>query len=249
MKNLIATIKSWNIENARKLKDTDKANEWHIATSPEELSFEKVAEINPRYIFVPHWSWIIPKEIWGNYETVVFHETDLPFGRGSRPVQNLIIQGYDRTKISALKVDGEVDAGQIYLKKDLDISRGGVHEILESSSEIIFNEMIPEIIRGVKPYEQSWDDVDSYFVRPNEGRPVKFERKTIKESANLLNLLNNSASPKQIQRTIRALQDDYECGDPRVYLPVPGGRMEFYGASIIGNDLHAQSEFVRDKND
>jgi len=249
MKNLIATIKSWNIENAKKLQKSDKNNKWHVMTTPEEFTPENVAKINPKYIFVPHWSHIIPKEIWGNYETIVFHETDLPFGRGSRPIQNLIMQGYTKTKISALKVNEGLDSGPIYLKKDLDISKGGVHEILKKSSDIIFRDMIPEIMKGIKPYEQTWKDVDCYFLylrnKPVDTGAV-FKRKIIKESADLT---KGSNSIEQIYRTIRALQDDYECGDPRAYIPVNGGRIEFYDPQIINNTIHVKTEYIKDKND
>ena len=37
--------------------------------------------------------------------------TDLPFGRGGTPLQNLIVKGFDKTKISALKVTKGIDAG------------------------------------------------------------------------------------------------------------------------------------------
>ena len=247
MKNIIATIKSWNVENARRLQVNDKDNEWHVITNPDELSPGKVAEINPKYIFVPHWSQMIPQETWGNYETVVFHETDLPFGKGSRAIQNLIMQGYDKTKISALQVNEGIDSGPIYLKKDLDISKGGVHEILKKSSDIIFREMIPEIMKGITPYAQSWEDVDSYFPRPGSKKPISFKRKTIKENADLSNLVKCTNPAEQVYRRIRALQDDYECGDPRAYVSVPGGRIEFHDPHIINNTVKAKSEFIKNE--
>ena len=41
--------------------------------------------------------------------------TDLPFGRGGSPLQNLIVRGYKETMLSAIKCVGEVDAGPIYI--------------------------------------------------------------------------------------------------------------------------------------
>jgi len=37
--------------------------------------------------------WIILKEIFENYEIILFHMTDLPYGRGGSPLQNLIVRG------------------------------------------------------------------------------------------------------------------------------------------------------------
>ena len=46
--------------------------------------------------------------------------TDLPFGRGGSPLQNLIERGIKQTKISAIKCVKELDGGDIYLKRDLE---------------------------------------------------------------------------------------------------------------------------------
>jgi len=130
MRNIIvATIKEWNIENYFKLKDNyaDKFN-FHLITNNDELTFEKVQELNPKYIFFPHWSWIIKKEVYTNFECVVFHMTDLPYGRGGSPFQNLIINEVYDTKISALKVDEGLDTGAIYFKEDFNISIGSAQE-------------------------------------------------------------------------------------------------------------------------
>ncbi len=37
-------------------------------------------ELKPRYVFFPHWSHIIPQDIYENFECVIFHMTDFPFG-------------------------------------------------------------------------------------------------------------------------------------------------------------------------
>ena len=51
-------------------------------------------------------------------------------------------------------------------------------------------------------------------------------------------------------RTIRALQDDYECGDPRAYIhnPILEGRIEFYEPHVIGGTINVKSKFIKDKN-
>src|SRR5689334_14815339 len=71
----------------------------------EELNMGDIIKIDPTYIFFMHWSWIIPAEIFSRYTCVVFHMTDLPYGRGGSPLQNLIIRGHKETKITAIKVE------------------------------------------------------------------------------------------------------------------------------------------------
>jgi len=58
---LIATIKSWNIDNAIKLKSllSKQGVNLFLVTDNSQLTLEYIKNINPRYIFSPHWSWII----------------------------------------------------------------------------------------------------------------------------------------------------------------------------------------------
>ena len=70
-----------------------------------------------------------PKSIWGTWPTVIFHMTDLPYGRGGSPLQNLIKRKHRTTKITAILCDDGLDTGDIYLKEDLS---------LEGSAEEIF---------------------------------------------------------------------------------------------------------------
>src|SRR4051812_3973566 len=96
---VIATIHPWNVARAKKWK-APPGFQKIIITNPKALTVEKLARLRPRYVFFPHWSWIIKPEIYDSFECVVFHMTDLPFGRGGSPLQNLIVSGVYRTKIS-----------------------------------------------------------------------------------------------------------------------------------------------------
>ena len=160
----IATVKSWNITNAKEFKGIF-LNEYnvYIITEKEELSLKSLNSFEPDYIMFPHWSWIIPKEIYEKFTCIVFHMTDLPFGRGGSPLQNLIVRGYKDTKISAIKVDDGIDTGDIYLKKELSLT-GTADEIYKRASKIIFNEMILDIIKNnLETYKQNGET--SFFKR------------------------------------------------------------------------------------
>ena len=157
------------------------------------------------------------------------------------------MEGYRWTKVSALCVDGGFDTGPIYLKWPLDISSGTVHDILKKSSNLIFSEMIPQIMAGVEPYEQSWEKVNGAFPRPGQGKVVEFKRSKVRGGADLSSMLD--APAEQVQRTIRALQDDYECGDPRAYVPVSGGRIEFYDAEVVDGRVKSKFYFVENDKD
>ena len=100
MKVMIATVKEWNIrfafEFAKKYSNTYNIK---IISSKSELSLPLIQNFQPDYIFFPHWSWIIPEDVFSSFKCVVFHMTDLPYGRGGSPLQNLIVRKIYETKI------------------------------------------------------------------------------------------------------------------------------------------------------
>lgn len=89
--------------------------------------------------------------------------TDLPYGRGGHPLQNLIKKGHTSTKLTAYRMRQNMDDGEIYLKKDLALD-GTAGEIYQRAMEIICDEMIPEIVENdITPVKQV-------------GKPVFFKR-------------------------------------------------------------------------
>lgn len=222
---VIATIKSWNIENSRKLTEAFPDDTFYVITEKEELTLDRLNEINPRYVFFPHWSWIIPQEIFDSFECVVFHMTDLPFGRGGSPLQNLLVRGIYETKLSAIKVEKGVDTGPVYLKKEMDISTGNADEILSKISSIIFEQMIPEFINGhLVPHEQT-------------GEVVAFKRRTPEQSQ-----IPEGLTQRQLYDYIRMLDGE---GYPTAYKDMGDVRVYFRNARFDGENVHAETEVVR----
>lgn len=162
---LVLAIKSWNISNFKK----HKKENWYLISEKEELTLETVEKINPKYILVPHWSWIIPKKIWGKYETVVFHMTDLPYWRGWSPLQNLIVRWHKETKISAIHVNWWIDTWDVYMKQELDLS-WTADEILNRASNLIYEKMIPKILEEkLVPKVQKWEIVEFKRRKKEDG--------------------------------------------------------------------------------
>ena len=160
---VIASSKPWNKDLPITLHAAT-GRQFQLISDPAELTPEHLIKLKPRYVFFPHWSHRIPAEVFGNFECVIFHMTDLPFGRGGSPLQNLIVRGIQETQISALKCAEEVDAGPIYLKRPLSL-HGSAEEIYVRASEII-EKMIVEIINtNPQPMVQI-------------GEPTFFKRKT-----------------------------------------------------------------------
>ncbi len=164
---VIATSRSWN-ESLGDSLSHETENKFVVIQSQEDLTLAKLRALNPQMIFFPHWSYILPKEIYNEFECVMFHMTDLPFGRGGSPLQNLIQRGMRETKVSAFKCEAGVDTGPVYLKKALSLE-GRAEDIFLRCRDVI-KSMIREIVlKRPKP-------------EPQKGDVVKFERRTPEQS-------------------------------------------------------------------
>lgn len=226
----IATIKSWNIKNAYKFKELYKDKyEVKILTNKEKFTEDTIAKFNPEWIFYPHWSWLIPPEIYNKYKCVLFHITDLPFGRGGSPLQNLIFRKIYNTKISAIKVAKEIDAGPVYLKEDFYIGDGNAEEIFKSASNLIFFKMIPFIIdKNPQPIEQ-------------KGEIITFKRRKPEESELIL---ANIKSLEDFYDFIRMLDGE---GYPKAFLKFNKFKIEFFKAQFKLNKLEGRFEITEEE--
>ena len=231
MQNIvIATIKEWNISQYFNLKERYKERYiFHLITNKDELTESYIKEINPKYIFFPHWSWIIPRKLYENYECVVFHMTDLPYGRGGSPFQNLIMNKVYNTKISALKVDGGLDTGDIYLKENFNISIGSAEENFIKLAKIIFEKMIPAFLNHRLIPEKQFGEV------------VEFKRRQESDS-NLLTL--NEKSLNKLYDFIRMLDGE---GYPKAFIKLDNIKIEFNEVHLKNNKLVGRVEVIENE--
>ena len=164
---VVATVKPWNIELYHQ-RHSGLPGQWHLIEDSSGLTEERISQLNPRYIFFPHWSWIVPDSILNLTECVCFHMTDLPFGRGGSPLQNLIVRGIKTTKLTALRMETGLDTGPIYMK--LPLSLDGSAEQIYRRAAMLTWDMITEMVK-TKPQSVA-----------QGGHPVEFTRRTPEQS-------------------------------------------------------------------
>ena len=216
MDYVLATSRPWNEILAQRLQEST-GHRFYLIKEKEALTLEYLREINPRYVFFPHWSYRIPSGIHQAYECVIFHMTDLPYGRGGSPLQNLILHGHTETKISALRCSNVMDAGPIYMKQPLSLE-GAASQIFARATGVI-ESMIRSMIKNEPVPTQQ------------QANPVIFERRTPEQS-------------DLTQAPIQSLNDFFDFirmldaeGYPQAFIDLHGHRIELSNVDIQNDRL------------
>lgn len=215
---LLLSDRPWNAALSERLRASLR-RPVHTISHPDKLRLEKLLSLDPEWIFVPHWSHLIPKEVWSRWPTVIFHMTDLPYGRGGSPLQNLIQRGHSSTMLSALRCTAELDAGPIYGKEPLGLL--GTAEEIFIRADGLMEAMIEGIVRN-RPNPQ-----------PQQGEPELFSRRK-PEQSNLGHCPVGDLSACYDQ--IRMLDAE---GYPHAFLEAHGLRLEFRRVNRRSDGLHA----------
>jgi len=224
---IIANCKEWN---KNLLGDFKSNSEQHwVFISTEKGLLESVAEHQPRYIFFLHWNWIVSEDIWSRYECVCFHMTDVPYGRGGSPLQNLIIAGHEKTMLTAFQMVAEMDAGPVYCKKEMFLS-GTAQEIYERAGKLSLEILKWIVFENPQPVEQ-------------KGEIVVFKRRKPEQSR-----LPESNQPVSVYDFIRMLDAD---GYPHAFIEYGDFRIEFCKACEDGDVTSAEVMIIPkiDRND
>ena len=211
MKILICNSKNWF--------RLDKTNLSHIdfeqISKKEELNLKFLDSIMPKYIFFVHWNWFVSEEVFNKYECILFHTSPLPYGRGGSPIQNLILNGFTKSPVCALRMNQELDVGPIYLKKNVSL-KGSLSQIFVRINKVINIFIIKITKEEIIPKEQ-------------KGKIFNFTRLSKKD-----NKLPEDLNLKELFDRIRMIDDkDY----PNAFLHYGNLKFEFSNATLKNNEI------------
>ena len=219
---ILLSEKKWHQDLFVALQQQIPGN-WIWIRNRNNFTIEQLKALKPEYIFIPHWSYIIPEEIFNTFECIVFHMTDLPYGRGGSPLQNLILRGHKQTKITALKVDSGIDTGAVYLKKDLALV-GTAKEIFERATPIIL-EMIKEIIDN------------KLLPKSQHGNPIHFKRRKAEDSS-----IEKLEDLDLVYDYIRMVDCE---GYPNAFIETEFLKIQFTDAKLLNNEITANVRITK----
>jgi len=214
---VIASIKEWNVKAFYRRRSL-LPGRWLVITDERDLTLEFIQAVSPRYIFFMHWSSLVPSDVVASVECVCFHMTDVPYGRGGSPLQNLILRGHTDTRLTALRMTEELDAGPVYGKLTLNLT-GSATDIFARCAELGLD--LVEWIAREEPHPE-----------PQVGEPVVFRRREPNQSA-----MPRAASPEQIYDHIRMLDAE---SYPRAFVDHGTLRYTFSDARLVDDSVDAR---------
>lgn len=217
---IVASCKTWHYDLFLKYKEKIPAK-WFWVETPEDLNTLLTTE-QPRYILFIHWNWFVPAEIHTKYECICFHMTDVPYGRGGSPLQNLILAGLTETQLTALKMVDEMDAGPVYAKRPLSLE-GKAQTIYENAGKLSF-----ELIE--------WIIANNPEPKAQEGAITTFKRRKPEQS-----LIPENITPKELYDFIRMLDAE---GYPHAFINHGNFKLELTDAKLEADAVSAQVKIV-----
>ena len=144
--------------------------EW--AQIEDKSQYDLLEKLKPDWVFFFHWSDIVPKKIYESFNCVVLHTANLPDGRGGSPIQNQIIDHTIHTKVNALQMTSQVDAGPIYCSKEISL-QGSLFDIwmtIADTSRALIDECTS---RRLVPKEQEPCTTQTYKRRKINVLPLE----------------------------------------------------------------------------
>lgn len=132
------------------------------STLKDESVREQISSLNADYIIVAAYGKILPQIVLNapKKDCLNVHASLLPKYRGASPIHAAILHGEQKTGASIMRVVKELDAGPVYMKKELDILSEDTTETLTKKLAELGGEALIEAIQKIenenlKPVEQN----------------------------------------------------------------------------------------------
>ena len=123
--------------------------------------YQFIVQLNPDMIVTCAYGQLIPKAILDipSYGCINVHASLLPKLRGGAPIHHALIQGYEETGVTIMKMEEKMDTGPIYTMEATPISENddllSLYNRLKILGAKLLLATIPKIFQGLKPYEQN----------------------------------------------------------------------------------------------
>ena len=158
-----------------------------VRTSIKE--FKNVAQ-KPDIIVVISYGVILKDDVLNSAQCINIHPSSLPKYRGPSPIRTAILNGDKNMDVCLMKMTSELDAGDIYIRRNIEIDENDTNSDVENKVSNVAIEMLNKYM----------SNPESFVAKPQTGEPI-FTRKFTGNDE----ILNWNNTPQQIHNQIRAL--------------------------------------------
>ena len=199
---LFFAYRKWAIDTIKELKKKNPNYFFKVIKKPSFLAKKNLHKLRKfDYIIVIGWSWIVKKDILNYLNIYGVHPSDLPNYSGGSPIQNQIIDGIIKSKVTLFKLTSKIDKGAIYGTEKISLIGDSNDEIFENIKKGSYN-LITKFLKKKKKIKI----VQKAIIKMKKRRKPE-------ESRISINFLKNKKIDK-IYNFIRCLTDPY----PNAYL-------------------------------
>ncbi|MGB9694419.1 MAG: methionyl-tRNA formyltransferase [Caldisericaceae bacterium] len=211
---LINPVKAFAMEHSIKFVSVNKF---------DQAVIDSIKEAKPDIFVVVSFGKIIPASVLGIVSCAVnVHPSKVPLYRGAAPIERQIMEGVTESAVSVIKVSNELDAGDILLSKEFQITPYDTKESVEKRVVEVGVPLLQEAIRLVSHGNCSY--------KRQEGIPT-YAKKISKEDE----LINWEKDATSICNSIRALYPK-----PLAYTFLRNRILKIVKAEIIDFDCEAE---------
>ena len=158
-----------------------------VHTSIKE--FDNITE-KPDMIVVISYGVILRDNVLNSAKCINIHPSSLPKYRGPSPIRTAILNGDKNMDVCLMQMTNEMDAGGIYMRKNIEIGENDTNETMESKVSSVATEMLNEYLANP----------DKYVAQPQIGEPIYTRKFTGTDE-----IIDWKKSAWQIHNQIRAL--------------------------------------------
>ncbi|MEW6482423.1 MAG: formyltransferase family protein [bacterium] len=169
--------------------DIEKWCEFGIEVFEIEMINEEVAlieKLNPDLMVVCGWRQIIKKEVLGipRLGVIGFHPTLLPYGRGSAPIINTILEGIKESGVTMYYLSEGLDDGDIIAQEKFSIDpidhAQDVYMKVIKAGKVLVKQYLPLVINQSAPRRPQDSSKVYIFKKPKlQDNKIDFEKDSI----------------------------------------------------------------------
>jgi methionyl-tRNA formyltransferase len=192
---------------------------------------------SPDMLVVISYGVILRDNVLSSAPVVNIHPSLLPAYRGASPIRTAIYNGDEKSAVCLMAVTPELDAGDIYMCREFDISINDTNETVESRVSKIASEMLVEYLTcpadysprpqtGAPTYTRKWTGADEIIDWSRDAREIHNQIRALGCGRTKINGID-----------IKILQTEIDGDNLRILRVQPAGKNPMDWNSFI-NGLH-----------